>query len=325
MTATLTPNASSRIADPAATTNVTLPSDTEIVITRDFNAPAQLVWEAWTKPEHVRRWYGLRGNNLAVCEIDLRVGGSWRYVLRDESGEYPFSGEYLEIEAPNRVVSTERFELIPNSDYVATVTLTERNGVTSMRSHLKYQSREHRDGHIASGMEAGMRETYVRLDEVLEDLERPDATREIVQTRFLNAPRDLVFEAFTNPQHVDRWWGPRGFTTKTCSMDVRPGGEWRFDMTMENGPTFRNLVRYFEVVRPERLVFEQGDVTESGESNAMHVTVTFTERDGKTELLMRGVFPSADVREFVAREFKAVEGGKQTIDRLEEWLAEAAK
>jgi uncharacterized protein YndB with AHSA1/START domain len=326
MTATIatatTARASARIADPDSTTSVAVVSDTEIVITRDFNAPAALVWEAWTRPEHVRRWYGLRGSNLSVCEIDLRVGGSWRYVIREGDAEYPFSGEYLELDAPRRLVSTERFELIPNSDYVATVTLDERDGRTTMRNHLKYQSREHRDGHLSSGMEGGMRQTFQRLDAVLDDLQSDSAPREIVQTRYLNAPRDLVFDAFTSPAHVDHWWGPRGFTTRTHSMDVRPGGEWRFDMTMENGPTFPNTVKYLEVVRPERLVYEHGGG--EGNDHSFHVTVTLTEEAGKTHFLMRQVFPSAAAREFVAREFNAVESGKQTIDRLEEWLASVA-
>jgi uncharacterized protein YndB with AHSA1/START domain len=155
--------------NPTGAARISLPSDTEVVLTREFNAPRRLVFDAMTKPEHVRRWYGPRRMTMQECRIDLRVGGVWRYVLRDnESGEeHAFSGEYKEIAAPDRLVSTERYEPIPNSDYVVTATFTERDGKTTMRSHLKYQSVQHRDGHLMSGMEPGMQETFNRLDEFL--------------------------------------------------------------------------------------------------------------------------------------------------------------
>lgn len=151
-----------------AQATITLLSDTELLISREFNAPPALVWEAITRPEHVRNWYGMCIFTMDVCEIELRVGGSWRYVLRDPSGmTFAFSGEYLEIEPPGRLVSTERYEAIPNSDYRCVLTLTDVGGRTLFRNHLTYQSQAHRDGHLQSGMETGMNETYRRLDELL--------------------------------------------------------------------------------------------------------------------------------------------------------------
>jgi len=148
---------------------LTMPSDRELIITRDFDAPRALVFEAISKPEHVKRWYGLRHLELPVCEIDLRPGGKWRYVMRDpkDGAEHAFSGEYREIVPPEKIVSTERYEAIPNSDYVVTVTLTERDGKTTLTSHCVYQTKEHRDGHVMSGMERGVNENYTRLDELL--------------------------------------------------------------------------------------------------------------------------------------------------------------
>ena len=153
---------------------VTMPSDRELIITRDFNAPRALVFEALTRPEHVKRWYGLRHLTLPVCEIDFRPGGRWRYVLHDpkDGSEFAFSGEYHEIVEPEKIVSTERYEAIPGSDYQVTVTLVERDGKTTLTSHCRYQTQEHRDGHVMSGMEAGMNETYYRLDELLAQLQR---------------------------------------------------------------------------------------------------------------------------------------------------------
>jgi uncharacterized protein YndB with AHSA1/START domain len=151
---------------------VTLPSDRELIITRDFQAPRSLVFEAMTRPEHVKRWYGLRHLTMPVCEIDFRPGGKWRYVLRDPKDgiDHAFSGEYREIVRPERIVSTEWYEAIPGSDYVVTMTLVERDGKTTLTSHCVYKTKEHRDGHIMSGMEPGMQETFHRLDELLADL-----------------------------------------------------------------------------------------------------------------------------------------------------------
>jgi uncharacterized protein YndB with AHSA1/START domain len=150
---------------------LSFPSDRETVIIRAFNAPRRLVFEAMTKPEHVRRWYGFADHKMPVCEIDLRVGGKWRYVLQAPDGsEYAFSGVYREIAPPERIVSTEVFEGMPGTDYVVTTTLEEHDGKTTLTSHLLYQRKEHRDGHIASGMEPGMQATFNRLDELLASL-----------------------------------------------------------------------------------------------------------------------------------------------------------
>jgi uncharacterized protein YndB with AHSA1/START domain len=152
-------------------TTLTLPSDREILIERTFDAPRRLVFEALTKPEHVAHWYGPRSMTLQVCEIDFRVGGRWRYVLRDPAGtDHGFSGEYREIVPPQRIVTTEGYEAMPGHEYVATLTLDEHDGKTTLHSHLQYQSPEDRDGHIQSGMEPGMRETYDRLAEVIASL-----------------------------------------------------------------------------------------------------------------------------------------------------------
>ena len=149
-------------------TTMTMPSYHEIVITRTFNAPRSVVFDAITQPEHVRRWYGPRVLTMTVCDVDLRVGGRWRYVLRDPAGnEHGFSGVYREVAPPDRIVSTEGYEAMPGHEYVVTVTLTEHAGKTTLRSHLVYQSSTDRDGHVHSGMEAGMRESYDRLDELV--------------------------------------------------------------------------------------------------------------------------------------------------------------
>ena len=148
------------------------------------------------------------------------------------------------------------------------------------------------------------------------------AAREIVTTRLIDAPRELVFEAWTDPQHVAHWFGPDGFVTTTISMDVRPGGVWRFTMRGPDGKDWPNVVTYEEVVRPERLVYLHGD---EKEPDMFHNTVTFDDEGGQTNLTMRAVFKTAAAREFVVRERGAVEGGQQTIARLERYVRSMAR
>ncbi len=145
------------------------------------------------------------------------------------------------------------------------------------------------------------------------------ADREILVTRSFDAPRELVWKAWTDPKHIVQWWGPIGFTTTTQSMDVRPEGTWRFVMHGPDGRDYINKIIYIEVVKPERLVYRHaGD--EETEPVRFHVTVTFEEENGKTKLTMRSVFDSAEELKRVNDTYGAIEGAKQTIGRLAEYL-----
>ncbi len=147
---------------------VATPMPQQIVLTRVFNAPRKLVFDAFTKPELLRRWFGPRGWSLVVCEVDFRVGGSFRFVLRSPEGsQMGMRGTYCEIEAPYRSVHKESFDDLPGESEVTTV-LTESGGKTELTATITYTSQEIRDGVIRSGMEHGAAETYDRLAELLE-------------------------------------------------------------------------------------------------------------------------------------------------------------
>ena len=148
--------------------------------------------------------------------------------------------------------------------------------------------------------------------------------REILLTRVFDAPRDLVFKVWTDPEHVARWWGPRGFTNTIHEMDVRPGGVWRFTMHGPGGVDYLNKIVFIEVARPERLVYDHGG-GEDGDSDRFHATITFTEEGGKTRVTMRTLFVSAAERDRVIKEYGAIEGGNQTLDRLGEYLAKLSR
>ncbi len=164
---------------------VTLPSDTEILITRTFEAPRQVVWEAITTPRHLLRWWGPDWCPLVSCSIDLRVGGAWRYVSRDVDGnDLAWSGTYREILPTERIVSTEVFEAFPDAESVNTMTLTDHDGHTTLRTLVRHTSKEYRDGHVNSGMEGGMQVTFDRLDELLVDVDGPSGRYRRVAAQF---------------------------------------------------------------------------------------------------------------------------------------------
>ena len=147
------------------------PADTDILITREFQAPAALVYAAMTTPEHVRRWWGAGHGEMTVCEIDLRVGGKWRFAqITPDGTEVAFSGEYLELDPPARTVHTERYEAVPAPPSTVTTTYEEHDGVTTMRALCRYDSLQTRDAVIASGMESGMNASYDAMDVVLAQL-----------------------------------------------------------------------------------------------------------------------------------------------------------
>jgi uncharacterized protein YndB with AHSA1/START domain len=146
---------------------VTLPSNTQILITREFDAPKHLVYKAWTTPDLVKRWWSANRGMVTLAEIDLRVGGAWRWVMMANGGfEVAFHGEYRELIPNERIVSTEVYEGMPDGEAVNTLTLTEHDGRTTLTILVQHSSQEHRDAHINSGMEGGMQEAMDLLEQV---------------------------------------------------------------------------------------------------------------------------------------------------------------
>lgn len=147
--------------------------------------------------------------------------------------------------------------------------------------------------------------------------ETATAEREIVLTRVLDAPRELVWRAWTDPEHLIHWWGPDGFTNTFHEIDVRPGGVWRFIMHGPDGTDYDNKVVFLEVVEPERLVYDHG----SGDGAIMfRSVVTFEVEGAGTKLTLTSLFPTQEARDHAVREYGAIEGGNQTLGRLAEYL-----
>jgi uncharacterized protein YndB with AHSA1/START domain len=146
---------------------VTLPADDQLLITREFDAPKDLVYKAYTTPDLVRRWWTGERGEMTECEIDLRVGGTWRYVMIAHGDfEVAFHGEYREIVPNERLVTTEVYEGMPDAEAMDHVTFTEEDGRTTLMMLVQHRNQEERDAHLNSGMEAGMQESMDRLEQV---------------------------------------------------------------------------------------------------------------------------------------------------------------
>ena len=151
---------------------VTLPAEDQILITREFDAPKKLVYRAWTTPELIKRWYGGNHGEVTSAEIDLRVGGQWRYVTSGGEGpDFAFHGEYREIVPNERIVCTEVYEGAPDAESLNTLTLTEHDGRTTMTVLVEHQSQANRDTVLQAGMESGMNAALDKLEQVARSLD----------------------------------------------------------------------------------------------------------------------------------------------------------
>ena len=146
------------------------------------------------------------------------------------------------------------------------------------------------------------------------------ADREIVISRVINAPRELVFEAFTEVRHLSRWWGPSGFTTTTRAFEFRVGGEWVFVMHGPDGTDYQEWIVWTELVAPERIALLHGE--SRGDPNAFESVITFASDGAATRIEMRTLFPTKELRDQAVEKYHAIEGGQQTLANLNAYVAE---
>ena len=430
----------------------------EFVITREYDAPRELVWLACTDARHVAQWWGPRGFSAPVCEWDAQPGNKLYVIMRAPDGtDFPMGGQFHEVVAPERLVTTAgALDAHGNLlfEFHHTLTLLEQDGKTklTMRSRLLQVIAPDAAKYIG-GFEAGMTQTLERLTDVVGRIPfamervldapvalvwralttpadlgrwyfdlvnfRPEAgcefsfvveheghtydhrcqvttvipqkliaytwryhghegtsrvtfelfaeggktklklthegletfppaphfarknfvrgwnwligsalpdfvencPREIFIARDFNAPRELVWEAMTKPQHVVNWWGPRGFSMTIEQMDFRVGGDWKHVLHGPDGVNYPNHSVFQEIVQPERIVFSNGGRCEGGPGVSFVSTWSFARLAAdRTRVSIRMVFPSAAERDRVAKEFGAIEGAQQTLARLEEYL-----
>jgi uncharacterized protein YndB with AHSA1/START domain len=221
----------------------------EIVTTRLFDAPRELVFRAWTEPDHLAKWWGPKGFTNTFHEFDPRPGGTWRFVMHGPNGtDYPNEIVFVEIASPERLVldhvSLPKFRL--------TVSFEEVAGKTKVTFRQLFDSPE-TYGRIKSLALPGNEENFDKLASELAAMGA--GSHEMLMSRVVLAPRELVWKAWTDSVHLAKWWGPRGFSSPRCELDLRVGGKLHVDMQHPDGTVRPMIGQFLEIVPPERLVF----------------------------------------------------------------------
>ncbi len=317
-----------------------LPSDTEIVISRVLHAPRELVWEAWTNPEHVVHWWGPRGFTNTTKRHEFRVGGYWEHTMHGPDGtNYPNKARFLEIVPQERIT----FLLGAGSDldddeprgatFRATWTFETVDGdKTRLTGRMVFPSKEARDRVVRDyGAIEGGRQTLERAAEYTAGM----VTTPFVITREFAAPRELVWRAWTERDCFVQWWGPKGFKMGLATMDLRPGGMTHYSMQSPDGKLIWGRAIYREIVPPLKLVWlnsfsdEAGGITPHPFSTdpwplQMLTTVTLTEQGAKTLVTITWVPFDATAAEratFDAGRGSMTMGWTGTLDQLTAYLS----
>jgi uncharacterized protein YndB with AHSA1/START domain len=285
-----------------------------LVVERTFDAPVALVWRAITIKEDMNRWY------FDLKEFRPEAGFEFQFVVEHEGNRYDHRCKVTEVVPQKKIAYTWRYEG-HEGDSLVTFELFAEGNKTKLK--LTHESLETFPKTPAFARKNFVQGWTMLIGTSLKDYAE-HADREIFITREFNAPRDLVWEAMTNPKHVVNWWGPRGFSTTIEEMDFRIGGVWKHVMRGPDGVKYPNQSVFKEIVKPERIVYTHGGKRENGPGISFESTWSFEALAAdKTRVTIRMVFPSAEKRNFVVKEFGAVEGGKQTLERLGEHLAKA--
>jgi uncharacterized protein YndB with AHSA1/START domain len=306
-----------------------------VTITRIFDAPRSLVWKAWTDPELLKRWWGPKFFTAPVIKADLRVGGNYLYAMRSpDDKDFWSTGTYREIVPFERIVVTDSFadekgRIVPASYYgmagdfpleaKVTSIFEEKKGKT--RFTLQYEITPPKE--MLDPMIAGWNESFDKLEKVLAEeksrraktlLVAEPGTLEASVIRTFDAPREKLFQAYTDPALMVKWWAPRRFSILIEKLEVRPGGSWRILNRDPDGSEFWFHGVYHEV-SPDRLVYTFE--FEGMPGHAMLGIVTLEEMNGKTTVTEKSVFESvADRDGMIAAGME--DGGYETMDRLAE-------
>jgi len=300
-----------------------------LVTTRMFDAPRDLVFEAWTHPNHLSHWWGPTGFSITTRGFDFRPGGSWMLVMHGPDGrDFQNHITFDEIVAPERIAFHHNAEGSEKVHHWTFVTFEDVGGKTKLTMRLLFSSVEEKERVVREyGAAEGLKQTVGRLADYVSDWGKSGGLeKHVTLTRLFKAPRALVFEAFTNAKHLAEWWGPKGFTNPVCEIDARPGGAILIHMTME-GTEFSHPMTgtVHEVVPNERLVFTA--VARDANNDVLlesHTTVTFRDEGGATRLTVEA---RAKGRQPIARMMLAgmQEGWSQSLDKLDELVVRLAR
>lgn len=301
----------------ASTSPATTLVGREISVTRTFEAPRELVYQAWTDPTHLAAWWGPAGFSNPVCEVEARVGGKIRIHMQGPDGAiYPMRGVFEELARPGRIVMLTGVDEADGStrfEVRTTVTLAEAKGRTTVTVHARVVTATADAAPQISGMEPGWSQSIDRLQAHVAPAQ-PIKPKEMTTTRLLDAAPALVYRAWTEPDQLAQWWGPNGFTNTIHQMDVRPGGAWRLTMHGPDGTDYLNESVFLQVMAPHLLVYYHSSAPK------FVSVVTFAPEGAGTRLTLMSHFLSDEDYDSAMNVHGAVEGARQTLARLAEFV-----
>jgi uncharacterized protein YndB with AHSA1/START domain len=314
----------------------------DLIIERIFDAPRELVFKAWTDPKHLARWWGPKYFTNPVCEFDARPGGKILIHMAGPDGTvYPMKGEVTNLVPPESLVMTfiaiENQQGTPILETTNTVTFAEHEGKTRLNLHVVVTKAAPEAAGALAGMEEGWNQSLDTLAEELTSLKgkttmktanrtiitAEPGTQELVITREFDAPRELVFRAFTDPEIYPQWLGPRGYTMTLDTFEPRNGGKWRYSHKDQQGNEYGFHGVYHDITAPERIIctFEFEGLPEQG-----HVTLDTARFEalpgGRTRLIAQSVFQSVADRDAMMQSGMET-GVNDSYERLDELLANA--
>ncbi|WP_375175949.1 SRPBCC domain-containing protein [Pseudooceanicola sp.] len=292
--------------------------DTDLAFTRTLNAPRDLVWACWTDPALLPKWFMPAPHTVEEAEIDLRPGGIFRTKMNVDGNIMDSPGVILEADPTRRLVFTDAYSpgwiMNPSPFMTAILTFSDaEGGGTTYDVLVRHASTEARDNHEKMGFFEGWGTVADQLGVAASAMAGPAPDRELLLTRRIDAPVALAWKAWTDPELLPKWWGPEGYHCETESIDLRPGGHWRFTMIGE-GQRHPNLHDFGEMEKERRLTYRL-----SGFDDMRHhadVVVEFTEEAGGTRVTMRMTL--ADMAAAEAMQFGALEKGYETLAKLEQ-------
>lgn len=304
----------------------------ELIITRSFQAPRELVFKAWTDPNHLPQWWGPKGFTTTVQEIVVKPGGVWRYTMHGPDGvDYYNKISFIEVDGPERLVYSHGDET-EDELFRVSVSFEQQRMETKLTMRMLFKTAEELEKTIQEyGAIEGAQSTLDRLEDQIPKVTYTKvAGTEFMMERIFLAPRELVFKAFSTSEHLSQWFAPRGWTVPVSNLDFRVGGSWHFCMKCvdKNQGDFYGFESwgkavYHEIVAPEKIVYTDyfsdadGNVAEGMPAGT--VTFTFEEYEGKTKLVSKIEYPTAEELNKVI-EMGMEQGATETWDRLAELL-----
>ena len=254
----------------------------ELSISRLLNAPRELVWKVWTEPEHIKHWWGPDGFRSTIFKMDVRPGGEWDFIMHGPGGtDFKNTHIYKEVIKPSKLV----LEHVTGPKFQMTVVFKEQGNKTLVTINSLFESSEQLQEVIkVFKADQGLKQNIDKLETYLEKGYPAD---ELTLTRLINAPRELVFKAWTDPVMLAKWWGPDGFTNPICKIDAKPEGKIYIDMKAPDGTVYPMDGEVHEIIAPEKIVFTSAALDKNNKRlfEVMN-TVNLSDENGKTRLTL---------------------------------------